>query len=327
MARDDLFRLPAGDTVQIMETRKALKKLGVCVNLELSTIVPQESVDLIHVFNLTRVQETHTQVCRARERGIPVVLSTIYWNHEVYLQREKPQMLPFWRRDMKLRREVLDQVQMLLPNGQGEYEQICKDFSKDFPYHVVPNGALLGLCEPREGRFSRYHGLEKFALMVARFSPRKNQFRLLQALQDFPHPVVCVGPVNDTAYFRRCRDIASPSTLFLTGHSVFRLMEAYKDASLHILPSYFETPGLATLEAAAHGCQVVSTSTGTAWEYLGDRAWYCDPQEVESIREAVFAAWENDVSPDLAPYVREHFSWQRAGEKTYMAYQEVSGRS
>ena len=43
------------------------------------------------------------------------------------------------------------------------------------------------------------------------------------------------------------------------------------------LPSWFETPGLAALEAALAGCSVVITPFGSTREYFGDLVEYARP--------------------------------------------------
>jgi hypothetical protein len=98
------------------------------------------------------------------------------------------------------------------------------------------------------------------------------------------------------------------------------LASAYAAAKVHALPGWFETPGLSTLEAAAAGCNVVSTDRGLAREYLGEMAWYCDPRSLESIRAAVVAAYEGPRSQALREHVRERYGWKTAAERTLEGY-------
>jgi hypothetical protein len=98
------------------------------------------------------------------------------------------------------------------------------------------------------------------------------------------------------------------------------LASAYAAAKVHALPGWFETPGLSTLEAAAAGCNIVTTDRGTAREYFGDLAWYCDPRLVESIRSAVLAAYQAPRADRLRELVRERYSWPRAAESTLEGY-------
>ena len=46
------------------------------------------------------------------------------------------------------------------------------------------------------------------------------------------------------------------------------LVQYYQKAKVHILPSWFETTGLSSLEAAAMGCNIVITDKGDTKEYF-----------------------------------------------------------
>jgi glycosyltransferase involved in cell wall biosynthesis len=84
-------------------------------------------------------------------------------------------------------------------------------------------------------------------------------------------------------------------------------------ATVHCLPSFGETPGLANLEAAAAGCPLVVSNRGAEREYFGDLAEYCDPLDPDSIRVAVLAAAKMKGSARtsrLQKKVRKEYSWQ-----------------
>jgi hypothetical protein len=63
-------------------------------------------------------------------------------------------------------------------------------------------------------------------------------------------------------------------------------------------------PSIAALEAALAGCTVVITNRGSTREYFGDRALYCDPQNVASIRVALDPALELERTHELARRIR-----------------------
>jgi glycosyltransferase involved in cell wall biosynthesis len=101
------------------------------------------------------------------------------------------------------------------------------------------------------------------------------------------------------------------------------LIKFYKKAKVHILPSWFETTGLSSLEAAVSGCNVIITDRGDAKEYLGKYAFYCDPGLPHSIFEAVNAASKAPVDPCLAETIKRNYTWKNAAEETYQVYKEV----
>ena len=73
------------------------------------------------------------------------------------------------------------------------------------------------------------------------------------------------------------------------------LASAYSAAKVHALPSWFETPGLSSLEAGACGTVVVTTDQGSPREYFQDMALYVHPLDDLSLRTALKQAF--DASP------------------------------
>jgi glycosyltransferase involved in cell wall biosynthesis len=95
----------------------------------------------------------------------------------------------------------------------------------------------------------------------------------------------------------------------------------YRLAAVHALPSWRETPGLASLEAAAAGCRIVTTGIGSARDYFGEDAWYCDPPDRASIRTAVVGALAAQPSSRLRRRVLADYTWDAAARATLEAYQ------
>jgi hypothetical protein len=183
---------------------------------------------------------------------------------------------------------------------------------------IVPVGidpAELGAPDP--GPFERRYGAQpETVLCVGRIEDLKNQLTLIRALRDEPLRLVLVGDENPLhrGFARAVRRAAAarPRTLLLSGLSRGLLLSAMAAARVHVLASWFETAGLVSLEAAACGCAVVSTSRGYARAYLGDEAHYCDPGDPRSIREAVLAALQRGPAEGLRRRVLQQLTVQRA---------------
>jgi len=329
-SRADLLALPAGDTVQLLETKRWLEELGVNADHSTELTPGLDGYDMVHLFNLTRVAETIAQCENAVRRGKPIVVSPIYWNPEEYIMHENPRqqgaLLKYWRQDNPLRRKVVESAALLLPNAEGEARLIEKDLGVTAPCRVVPNGADPGFSGADAGEFVARLEVNDFVLCCARISPRKNQLALVRATRGLGLQVVFIGPVNDPFYLEACKREQGRSHHFLGHMPQSQLATAYAAARVHVLPSWFETPGLASLEAAMAGCNVVSTDRGTAREYFGDLAWYCDPADIDSIRNAVLAAWSAPRRPGLAALVTRRFTWEHAARATISAYEEVLSR-
>lgn len=314
----------AGDAVQARATAAALRSLGVAVDLAEDRLPDLEPYDLLHLFNLIPIEGTHAAYRAARAAGKPFVLSPIFWDPTEYLaQNGLSALLAWWEKTTPMRREVVSAARLLLPNGLAELECLRRFCGELPPHLVVPNGIDPALFRPAE-RPASGAGAPR-VLCVGRISPRKNQLGLLRALRGTGIEVVFAGPVNDFAYYRACRAAAWPGVSFRKELSGRRLAALYRAAAVHALPSWYETPGLASLEAAACGCRIVTTDRGTAREYFGEGARYCPPDDPEAIREAVLAALATPRSAALAEMVRSRYTWEEAARATKEGYERALG--
>jgi glycosyltransferase involved in cell wall biosynthesis len=141
------------------------------------------------------------------------------------------------------------------------------------------------------GAFRRTFDIaEDFVLCVGNIEPRKNQLRLAQAMQGIENAtLVLAGGARDRDYLAAVRS-AGGSRLRHVGsleHAGDLIRSAYAACTVFALPSLFETPGLAALEAAAQGAPVVVTGEGSTREYFGTAARYVDPKSTASIASAI----------------------------------------
>ena len=108
------------------------------------------------------------------------------------------------------------------------------------------------------------------------------------------------------------------------------LASAYAAADVHALPSWMETCGLVSLEAALSGTPLVGSTFGHELEYLEGDAWYADPGDVTSIRNAVLAALDAGAQHSrpiaMKRKVLERFNWERTVDATELLYRRVMKR-
>jgi glycosyltransferase involved in cell wall biosynthesis len=128
------------------------------------------------------------------------------------------------------------------------------------------------------------------------------------------------GPINDRSYFEQVQTY--PNVTYLGTLQGRLLASAYAAAKIHALPSWFETPGLSSLEAGACGAVILSTDQGSTMEYFEDMAVYMNPFHEESLKKALETAL--DFSPEpLMNHIRRNYTWSKIGELTLSAYQSV----
>ncbi len=319
--RPDYLQNPAGDTVQIVSTGRALKAIGVDVAISTDPNVLLVDFDLVHIFNLTRIKESYMYFLNAQKQKKRVVVSPIYWNPDAFLHRKeaKPQDLASWKFTQPMRARVVRECDLLLPNSHLEIENLSGDFPNHAPFEVIPNGfpdSFIGIGP--EALRQRFPTLpQDFVLCVARISPRKNQHELAKACKELDLPLVLAGPVNDRHYFNLSRSFSN--VIYLgTLHGEI-LASAYAAAKIHALPSWFETPGLSSLEAAACGTVVLSTDQGSPREYFKDMAVYVRPLENETLQRGLEQALNASPTP-LMHHVRANYPWSKVARSSLEAY-------
>ena len=160
---------------------------------------------------------------------------------------------------------------------------------------------------------------------MGRIETRKNQLNLIRALNNTKYRLFIHGKAspNNLAYYEQCVSEAAENVFIRDWLNDDQLYTAYSNAKVHVLPSYFETTGLSSLEAAVMGCNIVVTDRGDTREYFGDHAWYCDPDDPASIKESVDAAFSAPYDTDFREYILKHYTWERAAIETLKAYKQV----
>jgi len=327
--RPDFLINPAGDTIQCIKTKKYIENYGVYVQINNKYDIDLKEYDIVHLFNTTRVHETYAFFKNAKRQRKKVVLSTIYWDMKDYFIRLSSKEYENWKRAEWMRRELFKGVDMLLPNAHMEYQKIKENYNITNKYHVVPNGVDLNDLD-NSGAIddsSKLFNVKDFILCVARISPRKNQLNLINALKKVGIPLVLIGPINDFEYYKNVIKSSNDNVIFLNYIKNEQLYYFYKLARVHVLPSWFETPGLSSLEAASCGCNIVSTIVGTATEYFGNMAWYCYPDDISSIYNAVMEAYYTPKNDRLKNHIRINYTWDKAAQETLKAYYEVTKNS
>jgi glycosyltransferase involved in cell wall biosynthesis len=83
-----------------------------------------------------------------------------------------------------------------------------------------------------------------------------------------------------------------------------------------------------SLEAAVAGCQLVVGNRTSEREYFGEAAYYADPADVRSIRDAVVTAWRQrdaDAARRLALQQRcaRDYTWEQVAAKTLAGYEHA----
>ena len=236
-----------------------------------------------------------------------------------------------WPIQRQAMRRLLKQVDGLLPNSWLELQSLRNDLQWDGDcfeiahYGVDPKLFLDTDPEP----FRQQTGIEgPFVLQAGRIEPSKNQAMLCWALKDTSLPIVLIGSRQHwPSYADLCKAISGDRLTIIDHLPQELLASAYAAAAVHTLPSWMETCGLVSLEAALCGTPLVGSLFGHELEYLEGDAWTCDPGDPDSVREAVQAAWaagRQDSRPiAMKRKVLERFNWEQTVDSTERLYRRV----
>jgi glycosyltransferase involved in cell wall biosynthesis len=333
------FQAPGGGENQLVQTARHLEALEVPVRLFSPWTDRLETARLLHVFGMSR--EGLELARLARSRGVPIVLSPICWYEPRALaalesdlvrkvvglgawclRRLAPQ-LPTWRR------ELLHLADAILPNSRAEANQLARLFGvAPARLRVVPNGVLpaFGTAEPE--LFHERWGPDPYVLSVGRIEPRKNTLGLIRAVRRLGLRLVVIGEPAPGChdYAQQCRRAGGDLVTWLgrLEHHDPVLASAYAAARVFALPSWFETPGLAALEAALAGCAVLITPYGSTRDYFDDLVAYARPHRPEEICRGLKQCWEDGPNPRLAPRVASHYLWPIVAQITAEVYDQVA---
>jgi len=229
---------------------------------------------------------------------------------------------------------LLREADGLLPNSWLELKAVQSDLGwwgdcfEVAHYGVDPRLFLDADPEP----FRAHTGIQgPFVVQGGRIEPAKNQGMLCWALRESQLPVVLIGgSQNWPAYAQLCRQIYGERLTIIDHMPQTLLASAFAAAAVHVLPSWMETCGLVTLEAALTGTPVVGSTFGHELEYLQGDTWWADPADPGSIRTAVESAWQagrcHTRPLHLKRRILETFNWERTVDATERLYRRVLER-
>ena len=330
------FQDPGGGQVQLLKTKEYLEKKQIQIKLFNSSENKITDFDLLHNFSLHSNCEEIVSLAHAKK--IPIAVSPIFWPSLKYALKAKTNLkhkikmagFNFLIKHSSLLKpkSILEKSSIAFPNSHIEGDMLVKNFkiNKD-KIHVVPNGVDEKFSNGKPSLFEDKYKLENFVLCVGRIEPRKNQLNLIKALSKDNIKLVIIGkPTSEAAsYYKECKKHAGKNVYFLgeLKYDSSLLISAYAATSVFALPSWYETPGLAALEAGLAGANIVITSKGSTKEYFEDHAWYVNPDDIKDIRNKVIEAFNTKKSKKLYAHVKRNYLWSHVADKTLEGYKKI----
>lgn len=349
ISRATLFDSPGGDTIQILKTAEGLRSLNVLVDIGLTgDNFNYDQYDIVHFFNIIRPADILYHFKRAKK----TVISTIFVDYSEsdlkagtffrslinrclggditeYLKsitkhilgKEKIRSNSFvYKGHYNSIKYLYKNADALLPNSNNEYFRLQKKygFTQSYVQKIVNSIEVIDTIVPNL-KFNNS------IICVGRIERLKNQLSLIKAVNELEIPCYIIGKpaINDLKYFELCKKEAGKNIFFmemLPQNEIFSIMKA---AKVHALPSWFETTGLVSLEAAYYGCNIVVTKKGDQEEYFREYAYYCDPENINSIKNAIITAYNSSYNENFKNYIKNHYNWSKTALQTKQVYMRV----
>lgn len=354
------FRMMGGGEAVVFQTlMKAGREAGVRADVTAALRLRPDPHDVVHVVSL--YQPDHAATIRSWPK--PKVVMPIHWDGPrvrwvtavlPYVlspdrpEEERRQLLRLYAdrtlaangvtleqaresgeviRALRSVRDLGDRVVATGPQELTAMDQMLGPTSADTgSVHLGVDTELFRSADARH--FERAFGLRDFVLCVGRVEPMKNQLMTAYALRETGRKIVLLGGSSDPEYLALCKHWGGEQLVHIANQPPWMVASAYKAAACHVLASWWEVPGLVSVEAAVAGCPVVATERGTIRHYLGDDAWYCDPADPDSIRAAVEEACGAKGSERvrrLQERCSAEFSHRRCAQAYRAIYDDLAG--
>ncbi|MCA9190067.1 MAG: glycosyltransferase family 4 protein [Pirellulaceae bacterium] len=334
-----------GMQTQVYRTKEELEQLG----YEIEFYTAHKHYDAkqylcAHAF--CAGASTYFPTLSLAKQGLPIVLSTVFirgsasrlsdiayrYGHDL-IERLPWKLLD----DTICARKQAAMAKAALPNTR--FEQLhCESVLRlaSSKCRVIPNGIdtdWLDLPKDKDAEPSTIAGgiQQPFVLCVGRINDRRKHFPLVaEVCIELGMRCVLVGNWDATirtSESQRLQHLIDTRSdlIHYVGPLPYRsreLSEMYNRCHVFALPSDFETPGLAALEAGYCRANVIITNVGGTEDYFGSNAIYVSPGNKQQLRAAMEQAVNAPKNEELRERVGSSYKWKNVAELTAAAYSD-----
>ncbi len=332
-----LYINPGGPTYKTAMLFKHLTDLGADVRLYnmWDSQLQLGNKDLFYIF--TASISTYPLTVNLVQKGIRYIVNPIFYsNHsaemiKIYRLLEKPFRSIFKRSisDYDITEDICRNAEIVIPNTQAEKNILQKAFSlNQKTFQIIHNGVEERFANSSPELFNKKYGLKDFVLYTGHLGPvRKNGLNIVKAMQKVDAPCVIIADKLNNAEGDKClEEINKSDNITYLGwldHNDPLLESAYAACHTYILPTRYETPGRAALEAGLAGAQIVITPEGGTREYFAEHALYPDPLDVNSIVNAIEESLNRQRNSKLKDRIMQNYFWSIIAQKTIDLITEI----
>jgi glycosyltransferase involved in cell wall biosynthesis len=334
----ETWRIEGGHKTQVFQTARALRAAGVEVAIGDVGLVRSSGADVVHYFG-----DPRPLLAAGRPAG-RFVVSPVYFpawfeigpqqlrgGHRAWATAQLRHRLRSLKRPGLRRRQwaevdarihALAEADVIVTQSRAETRLLEADAGRSLPHaRVAHNGVDPWFFEGSASKGRSIVGEEPFVLSVGRIEPRKNQLTLARAMRAVPRRLILVGAIlpGNEGYLRACTDTL-PSLVHLPHLDRSVLPHVYAAADAHVLPSWYETTGLATLEALAAGAPCVAGLGPCVEDYFAgdDGVRLNRPGDERGLHASILAALDQPRGQGRELAAR--FTWDRTARELLDAY-------
>ena len=266
---------------------------------------------------------------------VKVFISYIFKPMAYLSPKYRKKMMYVWgTKIFKYERELaIKNADMIIPNSSEEGIVLCKTIGLSYDavknkFLSVPNSVDIAFINKSKPTVFM-SDVKDFVIEAAGIEPLKNQLSIVRALYDNPEiPIIFAGAIRNEEYYHKIKRLADKrGNVYFTGKIAPKdLFSLYKRAKVHVLASFRESPGLATLEALMCGSQIVVSNEKYCpiKYYKFDKyGFVCNPYDVKSIRNAILEAYNHPKDISLPDEYIKFFSYENVANMTYNVYERV----
>jgi glycosyltransferase involved in cell wall biosynthesis len=277
-----------GDFIQMENTAKALRDLGVTVDifdtpfpLPIETI---DSYDIVHTWNFT-MQWSQLAIWMAKKHKKKVVCSMIY--HAV-------SQIP-----MNLQQIMADNTDLAIFICEDEFKRTKENKLKINKKCFIPNGIDSWWLDPIDVK------TEDFVLSVGRIDGTKGQLRTAEKCKKLGYKFKMVGEIINEDYYDKCLELGAE---YLGVKHGADLKEIYAKCRVFALESNTEIMPLTVMEAGALNKPVILTNC--SFKFPGISA---------SLEEA----WNKKDNEELFSFIKKT-TWSDIAKKVKKQYENIN---
>ena len=325
--------MKGGPKYKILQLKSSLEKLGVTIKLFNSW--NNDTYDLVHLFNAHSGTYHYARSLKLDNKKY-IINPIFYSKHSHYkvksfllAQGLLNSFINGFMSEILMTQDVCRNSEFVLPNTLEEKNMLIKGLGINANnMSIIHNGVEKRFIDASPNIFIKKYNIRNFILHVGHIgAKRKNTYNLIKAINRLDCPAVFIGNILNNKEGMKCKFLIERSNNILylgwVKHDDVMLESAYAACHSFVLPSLYETPGRAALEAGLAGANIVITQYGGTKEYFKKFAFYCNPYSIDSIYTNLADSLNKKRSVELSKHIYSNFLWDKIAIDTLKIYNDI----